>query len=165
MRHVERAQKCVLRGFALYVHFYLPGRRSAALHALYIAVATFKIACCTTRRAQIYSPPPHTSSRRFLRVVPWSLHSPRDHANTAVSLARQNYSFFFLFDKNSATLETDNISRARWLKRANIVFPAEIYCRYNVSIVENALVLGRTRCIRMLNAAALIYAQWNNANI
>lgn len=56
------------------------------------------------------------------------LRSPRDRANTAVFLARLNCSFFFLFDKNSATLETDNISRACWLKRANIVFSAEIYC-------------------------------------
>jgi len=85
--------------FALYVHFYLSGRLSAVFHALYVAVVTFKIARCTTRRVQIYFPLPHTSSYRLLRVgctvVLWSLHSPRDHANIAVSQGQLNY-FYLL---------------------------------------------------------------------
>ena len=104
VRHVEaRARRNAFRdgfaGFALYVHFYLSGRLSAVFHALYIAVAAFKIARCTTGRVQIYFPLSHTSFYRLLRVgctvVLWSLHSPRDHANIAVSLGQLNY-FSFL---------------------------------------------------------------------
>jgi len=64
-----------------------------------------------------------------------------------------NYSFSFLFDKrkSSATLETDDISRACWLKRANIVFSTEIYYCYNVSIVGNVLLYS-VECLMRSNA-------------
>lgn len=129
VRHVGRAQKCVFAtGFALYVYFYLSGRRftlfTSPLQPLKLHVARHG------KRRFIFYRRTHRPGDSFLSAGRCRvLHSPT--TNTAFP-SRLNYSFFFLFDKNSATLETDNIFRACWLKRANIVFSAEIYCCYNV---------------------------------
>lgn len=106
-RHVvatqDATQKRDWRGVQhrrVYVHFYLPG---VALHAFYAVVATFKIARCATRKAQIYFPPPHAVLlgellRRLCYVLGDHMqtsHFPRDSAiNYSLSLLFSSPFFF-----------------------------------------------------------------------
>lgn len=130
-------QHIVVRYVHFYVHFYLLG---VALHAFYTAVATFKIARCATRKAQIYFPPPHAAVllggllRRLCYVL-------GDHMQTP-HFPRLGYKLFSLFsfpffspNKNSAILETDNISRERGSVKA---------CEYYFSTQD--LPLSAHRC-------------------